>query len=1092
MSKLTLKANLILVLIVILSCFSCKEESKEKEENKETNFLFNKLSVERTNISFQNTITEDVNHSIINYIYYYNGGGVAAGDINNDGLPDLYFVSNMGENKLYLNKGNMEFEDITATANVSSKSSWNTGVTMVDINNDGFLDIYLCSVSGLLDFEGHNELFINNGDGTFTEMSKEYGLDFKGYSTQAYFFDYDKDGDLDVYIVNHAVHTTLSHGPSHVRNQRVPLVGDVLLNNDNGKFVDVSAKANIYGGINGYGLSATIADFNNDGWDDIYVCNDFHEDDYYYINNQDGTFSDQIKNAFSTISRFSMGSDAADINGNGYQDLITLDMLPKDERIIKETEGDDAMFNMQERMRELGYKDQYARNMLQINNNGAYFTETALYNNIADTDWSWGPLIADFNNDGHQDLFVSNGILRRPNSLDFRKYVANAFRGRSPESALNWLYNSINEMPSGRVTNEIFEGNSNKFENRTGEWIENMPSLSNGAIYIDLDNDGDLDLVINNLNGYANVYENTTNSAKNYLSVQLDYKDQNKEGIGAKVIVFSGGKSQLKQLFKSRGFLSATDSTLHFGLGDDNKIDSLQVIWPNQKFQILKDPKINQRIIVSYAEDSIEDYKYQNKLINEDYFKESKLISFEHIEDDYNDFVQEKLIPYKVSTLGPAIDIADIDNNGFDDIFIGNSSGKPAKLYLNNGISFREMNIEAIENDSLYEDNDAVFFDANNNNSLDLYVASGINRTRDRAYEADRLYLNINGSFVKSEGKIPINSLVTSCVAAYDFDNDGDMDLFVGNLSDPDDFGLPVSSYILVNDGQGTFHKHKGFSLTSKVTSAVWADIDNDGVKDLLVSTEWDGPKIYLNKNGKLTLVELPEGMNGLWQSIASYDIDGDGDQDILLGNWGLNTRFNPTAETPLLMYYSDFDQNGKNETVLAYGKNGNYYPVNSKDELASQMNVISKRFVTYKDFALKTIEEVLTTEAVNKAVKYEVHTFASGYLRNDNGSFHEFVEFPKELQLGPINSFKNITIDDAEQLLVSGNTLKVNTYHSTYTSLKGLFLKDLSDMNAVSEFGIQPFHGQVKETVTLKMKDKNLLIIITNNEGLKAYTYKK
>lgn len=1092
MSKLIVRAKFILVLIVILSCFNCKEENKLKEEDKETNFLFNNLPVDRTNISFQNIITEDVNHSIINYIYYYNGGGVAAGDINNDGLPDLYFVSNMGENKLYLNKGNMEFEDITATANVSSKSSWNTGVTMVDINNDGYLDIYLCSVSGLLDFEGHNELFINNGDGTFTEMSKEYGLDLQGYSTQAYFFDYDKDGDLDVYIVNHAVHTTLSHGPSDVRSQRVPFVGDVLLKNDNGRFVDVSAQANIFGGINGYGLSATIADFNNDGWDDIYVCNDFHEDDYYYINNRDGTFSNQLDGAFSTISRFSMGSDAADINGDGYQDLIVLDMLPKEEHIIKETEGDDAMFNMQERMRELGYKDQYARNMLQINNNGDYFTETALYNKIADTDWSWGPLIADFNNDGHQDLLITNGILRRPNSLDFRKYVANAFRGRNSEDALNWLYNSINEMPSGKVSNEIFEGNSMKFKNRTGEWIEEEPSLSNGAIYIDLDNDGDLDLVINNLNGYANVYENTTNNSNNHLSIQLNYKGQNREGIGAKAIVFSGGKSQLKQLFKSRGFLSATDGTLHFGLGDNNTIDSLQVIWPNQKFQTIKEPQINQKLMVSYSTDSVKDYKLQNKLKNIDYFKESKLINFKHSEDDYNDFVQEKLIPYKVSTLGPAIDVADIDKNGFDDIFIGNSSGKPAKLYLNNGVGFKEMNIKAIENDSLYEDNDAVFFDATNDSNLDLYVASGINRTRDKAYEADRLYINVNGTFVKSEGKIPINPLVTSCVAAYDFDNDGDVDLFIGNLSDPDDFGLPVSSYILVNDGQGTFQKLEGFSLTSKVTSAVWADIDNDGVKDLLVSTEWDGPKIYINKNGKLNPLELPEGMNGLWQSIASYDIDGDGDQDILLGNWGLNTRFNPTAETPLLMYYSDFDQNGKNETVLAYGKNNNYYPVNSKDELASQMNVISKRFVTYKDYALKTIEEVLTTEAINKATKYEVHTLASGYLRNDNGSFTEFIEFPQQLQLAPINSFTDIIIDGEEHLLVSGNTHKVNTYHGAYTSLKGVLLNDMSHMSAVSDFGIQPFHGQVKETVTLRMKDNNLLIIITNNDSLKTYIYKE
>ncbi len=1078
--------KLTIALSFLVFCLACEKEV----DNKKT-FLLNKVSNNHTKIGFKNIITEDVNHSIINYIYYYNGAGVAAGDVNNDSLPDLYFVSNMGDNKLYLNKGNLEFEDVSKNANITSNASWNTGATMVDINSDGLMDIYQCSVSGLLDFEGHNELFVNNGDGTFTERAQEYGLDFKGYSTQAYFFDYDKDDDLDVYIVNHAVHTTLSHGPANVRSDREPMVGDVLLKNNNGKYEDVSEQANIYGGVNGYGLSASIADFNNDGWDDIYVCNDFHEDDYYYINNQDGTFREELDGAFSTISRFSMGSDASDVNGDGFQDLITLDMLPKDERVLKETEGDESMFYMQKSLRKQGYKDQYARNMLQINGGGDYFRESALLNGIADTDWSWGPLIADFNNDGHQDLFVANGILRRPNGMDFKKYVSSAFRNRSPEDGVKWLYNSVGEMPSGKVPNEFFEGNSEKFERRTGAWIEEVPSLSNGAIYIDLDLDGDLDLVLNNLNDNANVYENTIDNTKNYISLKFDYKANNKEGIGAKAIVYSDGKQQLKQLFKSRGFLSSMDGKLHFGLNESSKVDSVHVIWPDNKLQVINNPNINQHLNIKYQPPFLE-YDYSKFSEVGPYFNEIQGIEYAHTEDQYDDFVSNKIIPYKISTLGPAVAVGDIDQNGYEDVFLGNASGEKAKLFLNDGKSLKQTSIKTIEDDFLFEDNDAVFFDADNDGDLDLYVATGIHRSRLKKYEGDRLYINANGNFEKSNSQIPENNLVTSTVAAYDFDFDGDQDLFIGNLSSPSDFGPSVASYILVNDGKGQFSKNQDFSLISKVTSATWEDINNDGIKDLLISTEWDGPKVYLNKNGKLNLVEVPDKINGLWQSVEAYDVDEDGDKDILLGNWGLNTKFNPSKEKPLLMYHSDFDKNGKAETVLAYNKNGKYYPVNSKDELGGQMPVISKLFVKHSDFALKTVEEVMTKGSLGIAEKYEVHTLASGYLRNDNGEFKELVVFPQEFQMAPINNFSRVNVNDEACLLISGNTNKVNTYHGAYTSLKGIIMKDISNFDSASKYGVKPFDEQIKEVVTVEMKDKKVLMVFSNNAGLQTYTYDK
>lgn len=1072
------------VILAILS-LGCSNEPLE------TAYLFKDVPAEKTGILFKNTLTEDVNHSIINYIYYYNGAGVASGDINNDGLVDLYFVSNQGKNKLYLNKGNLKFEDISETAKIGGNSSWNTGATMVDVNNDGFLDIYVCAVSGLLDFTGHNELFINNGDGTFTERAKEFGLDFKGYSTQSYFFDYDKDNDLDVYIVNHAVHTTLAHGPASARNKRVPLVGDILLKNNNGKFIDASEEANIYGGVNGYGLSASIADYNNDGWDDIYVCNDFHEDDYYYINNQDGTFSEKLSESFSTISRFSMGSDAADLNGDGFQDIITLDMLPKSERVLKESEGDDAMFNLQERLRKLGYNDQYSRNMLQINNSGNYFYEAAFLNGVADTDWSWAPLIADFDNDGHQDLFISNGILRRPNDLDFKKYVASTFKTKGVQKGLAWLYRSINEMPSGKVSNEIFQGNSSKLQNKTGEWIQETPSLSNGAIYIDLDADGDLDIVTNNLNSYPSILENTTDATKNYLTVQLNYLSGNKEGIGSKVTAYTNGKRQFKQLFKSRGFLSSVDNKIHFGLDTAKGIDSVVVIWPDNSYQSIYNPEINKKLVVTYKENA---EKYNTEVTNKvaTFKRDKDFIEFVHKEDKYNDFNIDRLIPYKVSTQGPAMCIGDIDGNGFDDVFIGGAAGSSSAIFMNDGNRLNKKNSSAIYQDYLFEDNEAQFLDVDNDGDLDLYVGSGINYARNKNYEEDRLYINEGGTFKKSNAQIPRNFLNTSALAVYDYDGDGDQDIFVGNLSNPDNYGLNVPSYILVNDGKGNFKKDSNFKLFSKVTSAEWKDINKDGVKDLLVSTSWDDPKIYLNEKGKLSLLPMGQKMNGLWQSITSYDIDQDGDEDILLGNWGLNTKLNPNREAPLRMYHSDFDNNGRFETVLAYAINGKYFPLNSKDELASQMNVISKRFVNHKAFAMQPIEKVLTKESIENATMYEVHTLASGYLINDNGKFKSFVAFPQELQLAPITSFSQINMNKKKSILISGNSLKVNTYHGAYKALKGFILSSIDDIQPITNLGIDPFSSQIKQTATVNTRNGQHLLVLSNNDSLKIYTRKK
>lgn len=1071
-------------------CISCKRDKNPQENSNATqDHLFQSLSPDLSNIKFENLITEDPEHSIINYIYYYNGGGIAAGDINNDQLPDLYFVGNSTPNKLYLNKGNFQFEDITEQANVGGSASWQTGATMVDINQDGWLDIYVSAVSGLLDFEGHNELYINNQDGTFTEASKDYGLDISSYATQAYFFDYDKDNDLDVYIVNHSIHTTYSYGPADTRNQRQPLVGDLLLKNTNGKYEDVSEKAKIYGGANNYGLSASLADFNNDGWTDIYVCNDFHENDYYYINNKDGTFSEQIEEAFPIISNFSMGSDAADINGDGLTDLITLDMLPKEERILKETEGDDAMYFIQQKLKKLGYKEQYARNMLQINNsNGGHFTEKALMDGVADTDWSWAALFADFNNDTHQDLFISNGILRRPNSLDFRKYVASAFKGKSKDEGLTWLYKSIDSMPDGKVANKIFEGNSMTFQDKTGNWIMDEPGLSNGAVYVDLDLDGSLDLVVNNLNAPASIYKNTNKAPHHYITFKLNYLQPNLNGIGATIMLYANQKLQTKSLYQSRGFLSGVTGDLHFGLGQTEEIDSVLVIWPNLKKQVVKDLQANEVHEITY-ENNLEDYIFENSAAAQQIFKKSNDVVFTHEEDRYNDFLNEKLIPYKVSALGPATAVGDVDGNGFEDIFIGNSSGNASRFYLNNGSELIPTPVEAFEQDSLFENNTAVFFDADGDGDLDLYVGNGLSQNSSQNFQ-DRLYLFENGNFKIAHDAIPANELITSVVKANDYDSDGDIDLFVGNLTAAQNFGSSVNSHILVNDGRGKFSRLETFNLNSKVNDAAWKDLNGDGRTDLVIATEWDAPKLFFNTKEGFELQILPSTLNGLWQSVFIYDIDGDGDEDILLGNWGENSKFNPTTENPLRMYYQDFDMNGETETVMAYQKNGAYYPVHSKDELQGQLNIIKKRYVRHSDYALSTMEDIFTPYTLNQAQLNEVHLLSSGYLENNNGEFRKFIKFPYQLQLAPINTFLELKINNRNGLMVGGNTLGNNNYQGPHSSLEGYFINRLDSITPISSLGMEPFKEEIKAIEEIKFQNHRILLIISNNASVKTYRY--
>ena len=655
--------------------------------------IFRDATPTKTGISFVNTLTETDDLNILDYLYFYNGGGVAVGDINNDGLPDIYFSGNQVKNKLFLNKGNLKFEDITEKAKVAGNSSWNTGAVMGDVNGDGYLDIYVCAVVGINGFVGFNELYINNGDQTFTESAAKYGLDFDTFSSSAAFLDFDLDGDLDIYLLNHAIHTQESFGKSSLRYKRNYQTGDVLLRNDGNTFVDVSEEAGVFGGINGYGLGIAVSDFNQDGYPDIFVGNDFHEDDYYYLNNGDGTFTESGRDYFGHTSRFSMGNDVADINHDGWPDMISLDMLAEDEAVLKSSEGDDDIQIQKLRIQQYGYNYQFTRNMLYVNQQNTPYLETALLSGVASTDWSWSALFADYNQDGEQDLFISNGIPKRPNNLDFIKFASSDKIQVKISKTKLVDQDALNLMPNGEVHNYIFKGNKNlNFEDKSGLWISNDNTVSGATAIGDLDNDGDIDLVVNNLNSTAFVYENTIDKKANYLKIKFNYEKPNSFGIGAKAILYNNGKMQYKELYTVRGFQASSEPIIHFGLGDNKKVDSLKIIWPNRTYQTVKNIEINQTITVSPDKAKLFNYntlKSSSKpLFNK--VEDNLGINFTHKEDNYIDFNRQKLIPYQVSDRGPATAIGDLNNDGLDDIFFGGSKHTASRVYLNSNENFSE------------------------------------------------------------------------------------------------------------------------------------------------------------------------------------------------------------------------------------------------------------------------------------------------------------------------------------------------------------------------------------------------------------------
>jgi len=1081
---LNLKIKHYLLCLCLLSLLSC---------GKKDDIVFKKLSSEKTKISFTNQITETEDVNILDYMYFYNGGGVAVGDINNDSLPDIFFSGNQVKNKLYLNQGNLIFKDISKQAKIEGNSSWNTGAIMGDVNGDGLLDIYVCAVVGLNGFNGYNELYINNGDETFTESATEYGLDFDTYSSSAAFLDYDKDGDLDIYLLNHAIHTPESYGTVEVRFKRNYQTGDKLLRNDNGKFVDVSEEAGIFGGVNAYGLGVSVADFNKDSYPDIYVGNDFHEDDYYYVNNGDGTFTNKLTSSFGHTSRFSMGSDASDINHDGLPDLLSLDMLPENEKVLKSS-VDDEDFQLEKiRIENYGYYNQYSRNMLQVNQENGNFKEIGSLSGVAATDWSWSALFADYNQDGEQDLYITNGIVRRPNDLDYINFISSE-QIRNKIDKTNLVdQKALAKMPSGKVSNYIFKGNGDlTFENKSQSWIDkNEANVSTAMALGDLDNDGDIDIVINNLNEPASILENQTDSKSNYLKINFNFNKPNTSAIGAKVYAYHKDSFQFKENYTCRGYQASSEPIVHFGFGDVKKIDSLKIVWPDNTYQIIEDLSTNQTITVTPINTIPvkNETNKNNKLFSK--VEDNLGIDFTHFEDDYKDFARHKLIPYQLSNKGPAVAVGDLNNDGKKDIYFGGAKFKRSKVFIQGDSNYVSKEFKNILKDSIKEGVSAVIEDFSGNGKNELYIGTAGNDFQPPSKPLLDSYYSFKDSIFEAQDLPEIFSN-NSTLNPFDFDGDGDLDLFVGNYTITNDFGKIPDSYLLVNDkSKFSLLESNPFKKVGMVTDAVWQDFDKDGMTDLIIVGEWMSPKFFKNNGTNFEQINLAKDLNGLWQAIEAFDIDNDGDTDYIIGNWGENSRFRASDEFPMKMYYSDFDKNGQTETILCIAKNEEYYPISGLDDLGSQLVFLKKKFNSYKSFAGQPIEKILDEDMMEKAEILEVNQLKSGYLENDDGQF-KFIPFKNELQVSPITSLLKYDFnnDNMESVLAGGNFFGLTPFHGRLDAFSGALINDTDSIQLGPELGLNFNKKEIRHLDIIQLDNETYLLVTINNNKAEVYKF--
>jgi enediyne biosynthesis protein E4 len=1064
--------------------------------------LFTSLSSSKTNINFANNLEKRDLFGILYYLYYYNGGGVAIGDINNDGLPDIYFTANSnGHNKLYLNKGNFEFEDITEKAGVAGTSDWCTGVTMADVNGDGLLDIYVCAVANTHGLQGRNELFINNGNGTFTESAAKYGLNFSGFSTQAVFFDYDHDGDLDCYILNQSHNPNGNIVDTSNRRKFDSNSGDRLYRNDlvNGqrKFTDVSAQAGIYQSNLGYGLGIAVGDFNNDGWDDIYVGNDFHENDYYYLNNGNGSFTECGAQHFNHYSRFSMGNDAADYNNDGQLDLITVDMLPPDEKTLKTYGSDEHYDTYNQKVTRNGYQNQYSKNCLQRNNgNGISFSDVGLMAGVSATDWSWSPLFADFDNDGKKDLFVSSGIVKRPVDLDYVRFISDAYNHRTLNTSDKMDDQALEKMPDGASHPFLFKGDGiSHFKDVSDSWgTAGMKGYYNGAAYADLDNDGKLDMVINCLNAPAVILKNNA-PMKNHLSIAFKGEGMNTSGIGAKAYVFAAGKMQFEQVMLTRGFMSSSEPRLHFGLDSAAGIDSLLIVWPDQKFQLIKNVAVNKQLQVDQR-DARPNFNYElffpkPKQLLEDISRQIN-IGWKHEENSFNDFSYQYLIPHMESSRGPKLAVGDVNKDGLDDFFVCAAKGQPGCLMLQTKEGKFIKSDTAVFNKNRSSDQvDAVFFDANNDGYPDLYVVSGGNEFEDGSPGlADHLYINDGkGHFKESVNALPSILTNKSCVAIADVNKDGNMDIFIGGLANAKQYGYPQSSYLLLNDGKGNFKLADPSVIqlkeTGLVTSAAFADINNDGWMDLIVTGEWMPVKIFINDKGVFKSSAISQS-SGLWQTVYISDVNGDGYPDILAGNWGHNSKLYAGKQGPLNLFVKDFDHNGSVEQVMTYRINGEKYTFLQKDELERALPVLKKAYLTYGEVAGKTVDYMFY-DLFKDYLELKAEVLGSSCFINDGKGNFNRMDLPEELQLAPLFTFVPFPSDSTHGWLAAGNFYGVLPYEGRYDAMIPTFFSyNAKTAQFNQQSNLPSINGETRDAKWIRYAGgQKVLILARNNREL-------
>ncbi len=1071
--------------LTALIVFACDQKPATK---------FQKLSADDTGIDFNNINVENEAINIFTYEYLYNGGGVAAGDINNDGLVDLYFSSNNLENKLYLNEGGMKFKDITESSKAGCKPGWKTGVSMVDINADGWLDIYVCRSADSRAANRENSLLINNHDLTFTDKAKEYGLNDNSYSTQAAFFDFDRDGDLDAFILNHSLLSiSNSFNISNV-NRRVgyPFVGNKFYENENGKFKDITSEVGVIGGASNYGLGIGVSDVNNDGWPDVYVSNDYVDNDRLYLNRNGVDFFDATDSLFTQVSQFSMGLDIADVNNDGFTDIISLDMLPEDNKRQKLLFGPDK-YDVYSTSVKNGFYYQNMRNMLQLNNGDGSFSEVGQLAGISNTDWSWSALLADFDNDGLQDLFISNGYKRDFTNNDFLKYRADQEIKTMTRDGKRNYGEMLKKIPSNKVHNYIFRNEDDlHFKDMKEQWGLEEKILTNGATYADLDNDGDLDIVTNNIDELAGIYENKARPAKNnFLKVKLVGTGQNATAIGSKVLCYANGKTQCREMFLTRGFQSSIDPVLIFGLGESSKVDSLIVKWPNQNISKASGIAANQTYVVDQKTTEQANNTEEKKVQPLFSLSKSK-IDFKHLENDFVDFKTQTLLPRMYSTLGPAMTGADVNRDGLVDLFIGGAKGQPSSLFVQdkggNYLQVKETNFNESASSEIV---DAIFFDKDNDGDLDLYLVSGSyefspedKSLQDYVYENDG-----KGKFKLVPSALPQILLSGSCVRAADYDSDGDMDLFVGSRLVPGSYPITPESILLINDGKGIFSKaDKGIigpvAKAGMITDATWIDLNQDKKLDLVVVGEWMPVSFFVNANGKFVdqTKQYADQMTGWWNCIQQADLDKDGDVDFVVGNFGMNNQMKPTASQPVSIFYLDIDNNGSIDPIVTYFIEGKEYPYPNRDEITEQVPMLKKRFNDYESYSNATLSTILTTDELAKSGKLTATTFETVIMINDQGKFRKFV-LPPQSQYAPVFSISvsDFNGDSNPDILLSGNLEKTRVRTGLYAGNYGSVLLGDGKGNFVylnqreSGFSVR---GDVRKTVI----DNSRVIFAINN----------